>query len=81
MSEGAAEWTQSVVKELTTLRPKKSFVIKQVDQCHISQGGAEILMLQPELTTLKSIGEKKARLVVNGKHDSVKEGDGRTLPV
>ena len=66
--EGAVEWTPSIVKELTTLGPNKSFAIEQVDRSSIPQG-AEILMLQPELTTKKSTGEKKARLVVNGKQE------------
>ena len=57
--EGAAEWTPSIVKELTTLGPNKSFAIEQVNRNSIPQG-AEILMLQPELTTKKSTGEKKA---------------------
>ena len=37
-------------------------------------------MLQPELTTKKSTGEKKARLVVNGKQESVKEGENNYSP-
>ena len=37
-------------------------------------------MLQPELTTKKSSGEKKARLVVNGKQESVKEGENNYSP-
>ena len=72
--EGAAEWTPLIVKELTTLGPKNSFAIEQVWRSSIPQV-AEILMLQPELTTKKSTGEKKARLVVNGKQESVKEGE------
>ena len=74
-----AEWTPSIVKELTTLGPNKSFAIEQVDRSRIPQG-AEILMLQPELTTKKSTGEKKARLVVNGKQESVKEGENNYSP-
>ena len=77
--DGAAEWTPSIVKELTTLGPKKTFAIEQVWRRNIPVG-AEILMLQPELTTKKSTGEKKARLVVNGKQESVKEGENNYSP-
>ena len=77
--EGAAEWTPSILKELTTLGPNKSFAIEQVDRYNIPHG-AEILMLQPELTTKKSNGERKARLVVNGKQESVKEGENNYSP-
>ena len=68
--DGAAEWTSSIVK---------SFAIEQVYRCCIPQG-AEILMFQPELTTKKSTGEKKARLVVNGKQESIKEGENNYSP-
>ena len=34
--EGATEWTPSIVKELTTLGPNKSFAIEQVDRSRMS---------------------------------------------
>ena len=75
--EGATDWSASILKELTTLGPKKSFAIEQIPWSRIPPG-AEILFLQPELTTNKSSGEKKARLVVNGSQESIKEGENTT---
>ena len=77
--EGATDWSASILKELTTLGPKKSFAIEQIPWSRIPPG-AEILFLQPELTTKKSSGEKKARLVVNGSQESMKEGENNYAP-
>ena len=70
---GAAEWTPSVVKELTTLGPKHSFAMEQIDYSQIPRG-AEVLMLQVEHTTKKATGDKKTRVVVNGRGTRVVQG-------
>jgi hypothetical protein len=77
--DGAEEWTPALLKELTTLGPMHSFAMEQIDYCRIPPG-AEILMLQPELTTKKATGAKKARIVVNGAQESYKEDEDNYAP-